>query len=275
MARDAPHMGDEDFELFNEFIVARLGIWHSPEKRDLLRSRLEPRLEALGLATYMDYYLRLQFDADDEMLAMASAVTNNDSFFFREIGSLLGLLEKLREVERREDRPVRVLCAGCAAGQEPYSLSFLARDGAKLDRIGALEIDAFDVDLVRLQQAIRGEYSASSLRGINEDRIRRCFAGSDEGGYTLRVGMRSGLRFFWGNLLDPSLLPTRIYDAVLCRNVMIYFTDEARKSAVHSLAAALRPGGMLVLGRAEMLPSSFSLDLVRLGDGTAYQRASE
>lgn len=269
-------MTDEEHRLLNEFVSDLYGISFNSERRHLLESRLKPRLQTLQLQRYMDYYLELQYGFDTEMAEFTRLLTNNETYFFRETKQFDALLEEGWEDLIRgpnNGRPLRVLCAGCSSGEEPYTLKIFATGSHSRVDPDELEIDGFDIDSGRLATAKCAEYGQSSMRAANERQIRRFFARTGSDLYTLNSKFREAVNFSRANILDLSTYPSGGYDAVFCRNVLIYFSESALYRAVENFASALRPGGLLFLGHAEsIIGLSDSFETVRFERCIAYRR---
>ena len=264
-----PAMTAEEYLLLNEHISGRFGISFSESRRQVLEIRLRPRLKALRLRSFRDYHLYLQCDTNGESQKLAEAVTNNETYFFREPDLLAELLDTAPR-----GGTLRVLSAGCSSGEEPYTLMILAQT-PETRRKARLDIDAIDIDHGRLAQARQAEYGRSSLRLLQPEEIDRYFTAAGPGRWSLKPAFRTGIRFAWGNLIDPSTLPgpAGTYDAVLCRNVLIYFSEDAVHRTIQSFAALLRPEGLLVLGATEsIIGLSSRFETFRLGRGIAYRR---
>lgn len=266
----------EEYQLLNEFISARFGV-HFPEgKQAVLATRLRPRLQALGLNRYMDYYLMLQYRLDSEQEHLARLVTNNETYFFRETTQFEALLEEAAEkllAEATVSGSLRILCAGCSSGEEPYTLNIFAKTRPLALAGARLSIDAFDIDALRLATATDGIYGPSSLRATSEEQIHRFFARHGDQ-FSLRDRYRQDVNFSLGNILEPSSYRAGApYDVLFCRNVFIYFAEEALRRALKNFASVLRPGGVLFLGHAEsIIGISDDFETVRLARCIAYQR---
>jgi chemotaxis protein methyltransferase CheR len=267
-------MTQEEYLLLNELISGRYGICFPESRRQMLESRLRPRLEALHLRRFRDYYLHLQCEQNGEYHRLAEVVTNNETYFFREPQPLETLLGEALDMTCRAGA-LRVLSAGCSSGEEPYTLGILARLHAERLAGLRLEIDAVDIDPRCIALAQRAEYGRTSLRALQPDEIEKHFLAAGPEHWKLKPSYRHGIRFAWGNLLDPGTLPRPAggYDAVLCRNVLIYFAESAIQRAVAHFAALLRPGGLLFLGAAEsIIGLSDRFEALRLGNGITYRR---
>lgn len=269
-------MSDEEFLLLNEIIASYCGIQFPEARRSILEARLAPRLEELRLRHFFDYYLLLEADTGPEKETLTRLISNNETYFFRapyHFEALLAAVPSLRR-GRREKGPVRVLSAGCSSGEEPYTLALYGQGVVPGCRVGAnLAIDAFDIDSSRIEMARRAVYRPSSLRALEAGQQERYFQETDEGPQ-LRLRFRHGVRFETGNILDPRSYPGKgPYDAVFCRNVLIYFSERALLKAVENFADALRPGGLLFLGHSESIIGMSPLfETVRFERCLAYRR---
>lgn len=262
-------LSQDQYLLLNELIAGRYGVDFPEHRRELLEIRLRPRLEALNLASFWDYYLHFRSDTNGEWQRVAQLVTNKETFFFRERRQIDCFLSEAVPALRPDGGTPRVLCAGCSSGEEPYSLSMLARPAA-------LSIDAFDLDAERIAAARRGEYGPSSLRLLEPEQRDRYFEPCGESRWSLRQSWRGDVRFSWGNIVDvETFRGGGLYDAVFCRNVLIYFSPAALHQAVRNFAAVLRPGGLLFLGATESIIGLSDLfETVRLPATIAYRRAA-
>jgi chemotaxis protein methyltransferase CheR len=270
---------DEEHRLLDEVLTRSFGLTFPPGRRELLRLRLEPRLRELKLRRFMDYYLLLQCDgaaARKELWHLAHRVTNNETYFFREIEPISALY---RAAVTDLDSPVgtdgelRVLCAGCSSGEEAYTLAILARENRCSLAGLSVEVHAFDVDCCRLRMAQRAVYGPSSLRAVEAGRLGCYFEPVDDTLHRLRAELRQKVHFFEANIVRPDTYCRAVpYDVVFCRNVLIYFSEESIRRAVACFARVMRPGGLLFLGHAEsIIGIDPAFEAVRLGRSIAYR----
>lgn len=269
-------MTDEEHRLLNEFISERFGISFPEERRTLLEGRLKPRLQALDLDRFMDYYFRLQYSFEEERQIFTHLITNNETYFFRETRQFETLFEEAwSELAEgvNNGSPVRVLCAGCSSGEEPYTLKIYSDMHRRTPSI-PLEIDGFDIDHGRLTRARTAEYGQTSMRSASESQIRRFFSRTGSDLYTLNPSFRESIDFSTGNILDYSSYPrSGSYDVVFCRNVLIYFSEKALYRAVENFARALRPNGVLFLGHSEsIIGLSNDFETMRFERCIAYRK---
>jgi len=273
LAPDTCAMSQEEYLLLNELVSCQFGIAFPEHKRDLLEARLRPRLQALHLRRFFDYYLLLQCDRNGERERLVELVTNNETFFFRETGQFEAFFAEAARTPRG-GRKLRLLCAGCSSGEEPYTLAIFAQQNVLTMSGAAVEIDAFDLDHSRIEMARRAEYGRSALRSLEPQQVDRYLARVAPERWSLKPFYRAGVRFAPGNILElPSFQPAVPYDAVFCRNVLIYFSEPALHRAVDHFAEVLRPGGLLFLGAAEsIIGLSPRFETVRLSRSIVYRK---
>lgn len=256
-----PELSEREFRLFSEWLVETFGLRFGPEKKDILRSRLEPRRAALGFDTFEQLYFHLKFhpEREAELEHLTPHLTNNESYFFRERGQLdvlreETLLEVRERLERSGRRELHILSAACAAGEEPYTLAILVRESGLFRDPWRVRILGVDVDAQALERAERAEYTGNAFRRLEPEILDRYFRPAGEGRWSLVPEIRSMVSFRRANLSDPAwsrAIPAQ--DIVFCRNMLIYFDAESTKRAVEGLYRAMAPGGYLFLGHAESL----------------------
>jgi chemotaxis protein methyltransferase CheR len=272
-------MTAEEHLLLNEIIERQFGLSFAPAKKEFLESRLRPRLASLHLRRFIDYYLLLQYDLQSELEHLARLITNNETYFFREVYQFEGLFaEGLGELQKAGfSGELRMLCAGCSSGEEPYTLNLYARQAAA--RVPSLRwsIDAFDIDVDRLRMAKEAVYGVGSLRSTTDDQRAQYFSAFTADRWQLRRTYREGASFACGNILDlGSFRKPLPYDVVFCRNVLIYFSEGAFQQAIANFARALRPGGLLFLGHSEsLIGRSDRFETVRLERCIAYRKLKD
>ncbi|HZO94741.1 MAG TPA: protein-glutamate O-methyltransferase [Candidatus Baltobacteraceae bacterium] len=247
-------ISDGEFARLRDLIRERFGLWYDDQKRFLLLSRLSTRVAGRGFETFDRYVSFLQFDPrrEDEWTDLASVLSNNETYFFREHGQLKLLAGTvLDEILARGPR-VRLWSAACSSGEEPYSLAMtLLQTGKVADPF--IAIRATDISPKVLEVAQRGYYRALSFRATEPALIQRWFTPQDDG-FAIADRVKRLVSFARLNLLDDVRVAAEgPFDAIFCRNVLIYFDKPTQKRVVESFAKALRPGGYLFLGHAESL----------------------
>jgi len=266
---------DEGLHLLNEVLERQFGLVFPAHRRAVLEARLQPRLRALNLDNVLDYCTLLQVYGNGELNELACAVTNNETYFFRErdqIDALFAHGVPLLRPGLPAPGRLRILSAGCSSGEEAFTIGFCAREAYLPDL--AVQIEAFDLDTDRVGIAQRAEYRLRSLRQMSAPETERYLRPSGQDLYTVKEPYRASVTFARGNLVDlASFRRPQPYDAVFCRNVLIYFSERSLRRAITNLLAVLRPGGLLMLGHSESVIGMFSnLETVRLGPCIVYRK---
>jgi chemotaxis protein methyltransferase CheR len=238
-----------------DLAAREFGLRFGEEKRDFLADILRQRMEALGSSSFPDYARRM--GSPDELRELARLLTVPETFFFRGADQLRALRELVlpeRIRARAATRELRLLSAGCAMGEEPYTLAMILRDAFPELRDWRIEVRGMDLNPHLLETAARARYSSWSLRETSSEQRERCFRREGQD-YVPLDDYRELVSFRECNLSKPppDALPFGAFDVVLCRNVIMYFTPEVMKSVVDRLSQALVPGGYLFLGYAETL----------------------
>lgn len=267
-----------DVERFRTVVARRLGLHFDDGRLPLLADTLERRLEALGRAS--ETYLG-QLDTEPEKVEigiLSTELTVTETYFFRNIDQFHATAEvalPARRAARLDTKRLRLLSAGCASGEEPYSLSILLREAA-FDPSWSVAIRAVDVNPAALEKAKHGRYSRWALRETPAAVQSRWFS-HDARGVVLEDDARSFVHFEEQNLAEenPDLWPCEAYDIVFCRNVLMYFVPETAQFVVEHIAHSLAPGGFLFLGHAETLRGLSQSFHLRHTHGTFYYQRKE
>jgi chemotaxis protein methyltransferase CheR len=224
-------------------------------KRSFLQRRLAVRMQARGATSYRAYQALLDQDPC-EYRSLMSTLTINLSYFFRDGEVFLSIRDDLLAplIARRAAkgrRHLTIWSAGCAGGEEPYSLAILLGEllGSELAD-WQLEILATDIDEETLGKARSGRFSEFSFRGVSEAFLAPYFIQEGKQ-HLIRPKFKQLVTFRHHDLLNHAP-PAGPFDLVLCRNVLIYFTRQRQAQVFSTLFRALRPGGHLVLGKTEI-----------------------
>ncbi|HSU40646.1 MAG TPA: protein-glutamate O-methyltransferase CheR [Polyangiaceae bacterium] len=240
------------FAILSGLIEERFGIHYDAEDRELLADKLAPRAAERGFDSLLDYYYFLRYDAgaQAELAYLAEALVVNETYFFREAPALeLTASTFIPELVRQGIRP-RVWCAACATGEEPLTLAMLL-DAAEL--LDAVTLIASDISRRALAHAQEGVYLRRSLRALPAFAAGRWFTPIENG---MRIERRLTEAIDWRriNLIDAATIATLgEFDIVLCRNVLIYFSDATVQTVLDVVAGTLRPNGRVIVGTSESL----------------------
>ena len=258
---------------FRAIIARRLGLQFDDTRlgwlEDLLRRRIESARQVGEL-----YLAQLEYGAAPHQLAeLAQELTVPETYFFRSIDQFRALQEQVLPERLRAQaarRCVRILSAGCASGEEPYSIA-MALHGLLPDASWQLSIHAVDVNPAMLEKARRGRYTAWSLRETPAAMRERWFRPIGPK-LALDDAIRAAVTFEERNLNadDPNFWRSGSFDVVFCRNVLMYFTPQAAQAAVARIARSVAPGGVLFLGHAETLRNLSQDFHLRHTHGTFY-----
>ena len=258
---------------FSALVEQRLGLHFEKEQW----RELEPVLTERSARGGVESYLTLLGSASSqaEWKTLAERLTVNETYFLRHPTQLEALVGQVLPSFTRQTPSIRVLCAGCSTGEEPYSVALLSRERGQVDP-ARLRVLGIDVNSRVLAHARRATYSTWSLRSVPEATRARWFLRSSEG-FTLRPHLREQVTFEERNLLQeaPAFWAPGSFHAILCRNVMIYFPPEVTRKIIARMARSLVPGGYLFLGPSETLRGiSDEFELLRTGDAFYYRLKS-
>ncbi|MGN4195397.1 CheR family methyltransferase, partial [Burkholderia gladioli] len=260
----------EDFARIRALIHRRAGISLSEHKRDMAYSRLARRLRALGLDSFRDYLDRLERDNDPvEWEAFTNSLTTNLTAFFREAHHF----PILAEFVKTRPAPVSVWCSAASTGEEPYSLAITLLEALGPSAARQASILATDLDTQVLEKARLGIYTFDQVKHLSQERLRRFFlkgTGPQAGRVKVRPELRQMIRFEPLNLTDADYGIGQGFDAIFCRNVMIYFDKPTQGQVLTRFEPLLKPGGLLFAGHSENF--SYVTQAFRLRGQTVYER---
>jgi len=244
---------DADFRamtLLALMVERRVGLHYSPSDRRLLDGKLRDHADQQGFDTLLDYYRSVEYDDPEgaRFRALVDALVVGETFFFRERAGL----ERVVEIVARRAAlglPSRVWSAACASGEEILSLAALLAEAQLLDRVRLVASDVSDRHLARARS---GAHTLRSLR-LAPEGMPPWITARDRVA-TVDPGLRARVHWCKVNLVEPAeIAGLGPFDAILCRNVLIYFDDATVMRVVSSLCYALVPGGTLVIGVSESL----------------------
>jgi len=266
------------FRLIRDLISDYCGIYFDDDSRKTVERRLGRRLSVRGFDNFRDYYRFLLYDKDkeSELSEIIDIITVNETYFFREDKQFKAMIEEIipeMSVSMAERRKLRIWSAGCASGEEPYSIAMLVLENRNLFSGLEIEIVASDINRRVLEKARQGTYTRNSFRSTDDYFKRRYFDREGEV-YRIKSSVRELVSFSHVNLLDAYRqgIVGKV-DIVFCRNVLIYFNNEAKKKVIEGFSDRLRDGGYLMLGHAESLMNiSTGFTLKHLKNDMVYQK---
>lgn len=256
-------ISDKEFNDLRDLIHKRFGINLTEQKRSLLVGRLQKLMRSLNLSSFADYYQYLVNDKSEQALGeLVDLISTNHTYFNRESDhfnyfyqtALPAVVAKLRQQNRKD---LRIWCAGCSTGEEPYTLlmlmmEYLGNDYSSWDA-GILATDISDRALTI---ARAGVYSADRVEQLPANLRNKYFssAGSGELAVVEKIKREATFRRF--NLMNTSFPFKKPFQIIFCRNVMIYFDQPTRDALVGRYHQFTEPGGYLFIGHSETLGRS-------------------
>ncbi|CNE34154.1 protein-glutamate O-methyltransferase CheR [Yersinia nurmii] len=243
-------LSDVHFRRICQLIYQRAGIVLADHKREMVYNRLVRRLRLLNINDFGQYLALLETDPNSaEWQAFVNALTTNLTAFFREAHHFPILAEHARQ------RPgnYTVWSTAASTGEEPYSIAMTLSDTLG-HRAGSCQVLASDIDTQVLEKATSGVYRQDELRSLSAQQMQRYFlrgTGPHQGLVRVRPELSNMLTFQQLNLLAPEWALPGQFDAIFCRNVMIYFDKETQERILRRFVPLLKPGGLMFAGHSE------------------------
>jgi chemotaxis protein methyltransferase CheR len=260
---------DSDFEKIQALIYTRAGISLHDGKHAMVYSRLSRRLRETGHTSFKGYLAWLESNEGPEWQEFVNALTTNLTSFFRERHHFEVFFDHLKASP--SNKRWNVWCAAASTGEEPYSIAITALEA--LGGANAFALIASDIDSKVLATAAQGIYKMESLKGISQAQLQRFFmrgTGVNAGMVRVKPDVKKMIDFTVVNLIRNDWPFRDAFDAVFCRNVMIYFDAGTQRRVLEGIYKVMKPGGLLFVGHAENF--SDSKDLFALKGKTVYER---
>lgn len=245
-----------DYEQFIESIKRKTGIDLALYKEAQMKRRLTSLYEKKGYKNFNDFFAALDKDKD-LLYEFLDRMTINVSEFYRNGKRWEVLQNKIFPKLLQENKRLKIWSAACSTGEEPYSLAMVLSNHVPLSQVSVL---ATDLDENVIQKAKLGLYPERSLAEVPKDIQAKYF--KHEGGfYKVSEDIKRTVTFKKHNLLKDNYESN--FDLIVCRNVMIYFTEEAKDQIYANFSKALRPGGILFVGSTEQIfnPSRYGFEV--------------
>jgi chemotaxis protein methyltransferase CheR len=274
-------ISEEAVRRLANLLLERIGLRQAKENESALRLALLSRLSALGEPDAVSYVNRLVADGREELRALLPLVTVGKTEFFRDPTQFRALRQKifpeLLARSRAEMRPMRIWSAGCATGEEAYSLAMLASEmGIEPSGVDLL---ATDVNTSALEQAAEGRFNARRMPSVPPDLLRRFFIPRGRDEYEVIDSIKRYVRLQPHNLaatLFPAPKDSGLWDLILCRNVIIYFDAPTIVRVIGQFHRNLSQSGYLCLGYSESLYRiSSDFELAEIEGAFLYRKPRE
>lgn len=260
VASTGDRISDQDFDAIRKLVYDRFGINLTDQKKTLVVGRLQKVLRQRGFPTFRAYYDWLLNDKTGEGLdELANRISTNHTFFYREkahfeyfAGTVLPAA--VARHEAAGDKSLRIWCAGCSSGEEPYTLMMLMMDffGNRFAQWQP-KLLATDISATALRKAMSGVYDQDRVAQLPAALRNRYFVRTADGQVRVTDDVRQNIIYRRHNLMDDKFPFRNQFDAVFCRNVMIYFDRETRNNLVGKYYQHTARGGHLFIGHSETL----------------------
>ncbi|MEM8383466.1 CheR family methyltransferase [Morganella morganii] len=237
---------DDEFGRVCRFIHKKSGIVLSMNKKNMVYNRLLKRLRDCNMSTFAEYLRLLEREPlHPEWQAFINAMTTNLTAFFREPHHFQTLTDFIRP---RRNQPITIWCAAASTGEEPYSIAMTLSDVLGANAMNA-KVIASDIDTEVLEKARKGVYRIEELKSLNALQRQRHFmkgVGEYEGYARVKPALGRMIDFRYLNLTDNDWQFQGQFDAIFCRNVMIYFDKDMQKQLLERFVPLLKPDGLLL-----------------------------
>ena len=260
--------------LIRSLINERIGMFFDNGKSDLLIDKLSPLVIERGFSSYLDYYYLLKYDtsARAEWQNVVNALSVQETYFWREIDQVRALVQTLvpQWHARNSKATLRIWSAACATGEEPLTIAIALNEAGWFDR-ASIEIVASDASTKAIDRATQGVYRERAFRNLPAPLRARYFE-PDGSCWRVRSDIHSKIKWQVANLMEEDqIAPLAAADFIFCRNVFIYFSENAIGQVVRSFARFLRPPGYLFIGAAEsLLRLTTEYNLTEIDDAFVY-----
>lgn len=265
-------LSEANFQRLCQLIYQRAGIVLAAHKREMVYNRLMRRLRLLQMNDFSQYLALLESQPNSsEWQEFINALTTNLTSFFREAHHFPLLAEHARE----RQGCYQVWSCAASTGEEPYSIAITLAETLGTGP-GKFQVYASDIDTQVLEKAHNGIYRKESLEVLSPEQLQRFFLkgkGPQQGLVRVRPDLGSLVHFFQLNLLSPDWKLPEKFDAIFCRNIMIYFDKSTQEAILRQMVRCLKPGGLLFAGHSENF-SQISKDFWLRGK-TVYSLAKE
>ena len=265
----------EVFLLLRDLIVRRTGILFDDSKRGFLADKLSEGVTSLGMTSFLDYYYLLRYDTDagEHWSRLMDWLAVPETYFWRQHEQFEALASVIAPAHfaQRPDEPLRIWSAACCTGEEPLSIAIALADAGILGRF-PVEIAASDGSPAMLARAKRATYGERSFRQLPAPLRDRYFTLQADGTRQPHPQLLAPIRWSLANLAQPAeVAPLARAHVIFCRNVFIYFSDDAIRAVVRVFGENMPNAGILFLGASEALARlGVNFELMEIARSFAY-----
>ncbi|MBP7332046.1 MAG: Chemotaxis protein methyltransferase Cher2 [Firmicutes bacterium ADurb.Bin373] len=263
---EALSLNDEEFKLISRLVYDKFGIKLGEQKRALIIGRLQKVLHTGGFLSFKDYYNHVVSEPSGKaLLTLVDKISTNHTFFFREnehFDFLSGnILPRILEGTPGKRKPaVRIWCAGCSSGEEPYSVAMVISEFFK-NHVDDVDIGilATDISISALEKAVAGIYPLERMELVPIYYRNKYFEPLKDGKWGVKQNIKKMVLFRRLNLIRQNFPFKGLFQLIFCRNVMIYFDRDTQRDLINRFHRYTAPDGYLFIGHSETLDRSSGL----------------
>jgi len=252
-------ISDKEFRLISKLVYELFGIVLTDKKKTLVIGRLQSELKKKGFKSFREYYDHILNDKSGKsLLTLIDKISTNHTFFFREADHF-DFFEKealpvmLSILKSRRENELRIWCAGCSSGEEPYTLKMLINEYFSKTNGWNIKLLSTDISNTALEKAVKGVYKKENIQNIPKPLLNKYFTKNDDETWTVKNTLKENMFFKRLNLMQQDYPFNRKFHIIFCRNVMIYFDSETRNELVGRFARYMIPEGFLFIGHSETI----------------------
>ncbi|SDG69499.1 CheR family methyltransferase [Desulfosporosinus hippei] len=269
----------ELYQRFIDLVYKKTGIMFEENKRYFVERRLTDRVEQLEIDSFRDYFFMLKYSNDEsELQEITNRLTINETYFFRDFPQLQGFAESvlpqmIKSKEAAGQRTLKIWSAGCATGEEPYTLAIILMEMIPDFEKWKIQILGTDINTRVLDLARKGLYNSRSIKDVPLDYLERYFTKRGSM-YSMNLNVKGMVDYRILNLSDQSKFRDhQSFDFIFCRNVLIYFDTASRFKVLDSFYNSLRSGGIIYLGHSESVARiTEAFKMKRIQDNIYYYK---
>lgn len=248
---------DEEFNKFSRFVFDNFGINLTEAKRGLVSGRLHSVLKKHGFSSFTQYYEQMRSDKNGLLLSeLINRISTNFTYFYRESDHFELLKKKIFPAFEKEitQKDLRIWCAGCSSGEEPYTLVMLMLEFFKQNypkwKAGIL---ATDISQDALNFAKKAVYPSDRVKMLPKEWLKRYFKELPGNQFHVKEQVQKEVHLRRLNLMNKTYPFKSKFHIIFCRNVMIYFDQETKNALIDRFVESLLPGGYLFIGHSETI----------------------
>jgi chemotaxis protein methyltransferase CheR len=270
-------LSNSAFTLLRDLIHERTGLFYEGSKNELLMDKLSPLVLERGFQSFLEYYYLLKYDASarQEWKRVMDALSVQETYFWREVDQIQALVQVIvpQYFSTYRAQPLRIWSAACATGEEPLSIAMALNEEKWFDR-AAIEIYASDASVAAIERARRGIYRERSFRSLPDD-LREKYFSKEDSAWQVTKELHNRIKWANVNLMDENEVAGFVSASVtFCRNVFIYFSENAIRKTIRLFAERMaEPGYLFVAASESLLRLTTQFQFQEIGGAFVYVKS--